>query len=332
MPTSTPQHHPRFRFSRTKAKLSPLHYLASATAPALTLTQNIACGAVARAAQILAMYPVDTIKVRIQVSRTSKSTLSAVSAAIRQGTLYRGVAFSMLGQVPYGMLTFGAYESLRSYFKTSLHDCPEWLQIIFAASMGDAMGSLWLTPSEVVKSKTQAGLFPSPFAAVKATAAQGPSSFYQGYSAAIARDIPFRAIQLSLYERLRSLYANSPIRVENKKPLSALENLLLGAVAGTITAATTTPLDVIRTRMMSQASGTSALYKNAIDCVVKTVSREGPTALFKGIVPRCLLIGPSSAVFFLAYETTKSFFRRQQRGREIAHVSKTPLANRRRPL
>lgn len=324
--------HPRLRFSRKPAKLSPIQYLASATAPALSLTQNVACGAVARAAQILAMYPVDTIKVRIQVSRTSaNSPLSAVSAAIRQGTLYRGVAFSMLGQVPYGMLTFGAYESLRSHFKTSLHDCPEWLHIILAASMGDAMGSLWLTPSEVVKSKTQAGLFQSPFAAVKATAAQGPSSFYQGYSAAIARDIPFRAIQLSLYERLRTLYANSPIRLENKKPLSALENLLLGAVAGTITAATTTPLDVIRTRMMSQASGSSALYKNAIDCVVKTVSREGPTALFKGIVPRCLLIGPSSAVFFLAYETTKSFFRRQQRGKEIAYVSKTPLPSRRLP-
>lgn len=272
----------------------------------LSIPQNLACGAVARIAQILTMYPVDTIKVRIQVSQTTAKTtpFQIARSAISRGKLYNGALFSLIGQVPYGMLTFGLYETLRTTFQRRAPSVPEWLQIVIAAAAGDALGSLWLTPSEVVKSKTQAGIYASPIAAARATAAQGPAAFYQGYTAAIARDIPFRAIQLTLYERLRTACA----RRKGAK-LSALENLLVGAVAGMVTASATTPLDVVRTRMMGQPSGAGALYKNGVDCLLKTVSKEGLGALIKGIVPRCMLIGPSSAVFFLAYETSKNFFR-----------------------
>lgn len=301
----------------SRIRSRPQKIIANPSALPLSLPQNLACGAVARIAQILSMYPLDTIKVRIQVSRTTAKSQPFLAArkAILRGSLYTGAGFSLLGQVPYGMLTFGLYETLRTTLRRRVPDVPEWAQIILAASAGDALGSLWLTPSEVIKSKTQAGVYPTPVAAIRATAAQGPFSFYQGYTAAIARDIPFRAIQLTLYERLRSWYAK-----KKGSQLSAVENLLVGAIAGTFTAASTTPLDVVRTRMMGQAAGASATYANAFDCVVKTVSKEGLTALFKGIVPRCMLIGPSSAVFFLAYEASKTFFRsRNGVPRPIAH-------------
>lgn len=297
----------------------------------LTVPQSLACGAFGRLVQILTMYPVDTIKTRIQVSRSSAavqlSPLGAISAAVRQGTLYRGAAFSLLGQLPYGMLTFGLYETLRTAFNRRFPRLPQWAQIILAASAGDGIGSLWLTPSEVVKSKTQAGLYASPVAAVRATAKQGSRFFYQGYPAAIARDIPFRAIQLTLYERFRSWYVSR--RPGGGTTLAPWENLLIGAMSGTLTAMATTPLDVVRTRMMSQTSGPQALYKNALDCAVKTVSREGPTALFKGLAPRCVLLGPSSAVFFLAYEASKSFFRRRDPQKNVVTVSKGRVAARR---
>lgn len=295
---------------------------ASPALPALTLPQSLACGAIGRLAQILTMYPVDTIKTRIQVARTPASPLAS---ALAQGALYRGVGFSLLGQIPYAMLTFGLYESLRTQLAARFPRLPEWARIVVAAAAGDALGSLWLTPSEVVKSKTQAGLYPSPVSAARATAAQGARSFYQGYPAAIARDIPFRAIQLSLYERFRSWYVST--RAAGGRALAPWENLLIGALSGTLTGAFTTPLDVVRTRMMSQAGGAQPLYKNALDCVVKTVSKEGPGALLKGLGPRCVLIGPSSAVFFFAYEASKGFFRGRARGGD--RVSAVRFAKRR---
>lgn len=328
----------QIRFSAAVRKPNPPNEPTSSTASAvpvqpLTITQSLMCGAVARAAQILTMFPVDTIKTRVQVSRIAvaavrPSPIAQLSSAIQKGNLYRGAAFSLCGNIPYGMLTFGLYETIKTkLFGNSKFSCPEWLQIVIAASTGDAIGSLWLTPSEVVKSKTQAGVFPSPVAAIRAISNQGPLGFYQGYGAAIARDIPFRAIQLSLYERARSWYVK-----RSRKPaqqITAIENLLMGAICGTLTAATTTPLDVIRTRMMSQGTGGTALYKNAIDCLSKTVSQEGVGALFRGIGPRCFLIGPSSAVFFLAYEASKSFFRSRHQRHYPARVALAPIKRRR---
>lgn len=332
-----PSHPPTLRLSRARIPRPKPPQISTSSATAvpptpLTIPQSLACGAFGRLVQILTMYPVDTIKTRIQVSRISTpsskaSPLAPLSAALQQGSLYRGAAFSLLGQIPYGMLTFGLYETFRTHFSKRFPQLPDWAQIILAASAGDAVGSLWLTPSEVVKSKTQAGLYATPVAAARATAKQGSRFFYQGYFAAIARDIPFRAIQLSLYERFRSWYTSH--RGGATTQLSPIENLLIGALSGTVTAVFTTPLDVIRTRMMSQASGSQALYKNALDCIVKTVSKEGPTALFKGIAPRCVLLGPSSAVFFLAYEASKSFFRRRQRNSTMLRVSTLRVARRR---
>lgn len=47
-----------------------------------------------------------------------------------------------------------------------------------------------------------------------------------------------------------------------------------------------TPADVIKTRVMNQptdpATGRGLLYKGTFDCVKKTISEEGVTAMYKG--------------------------------------------------
>eukprot|EP00173_Palmaria_palmata_P000090 Plantae.Rhodophyta-Palmaria_palmata.ctg1041.p1 GENE.Plantae.Rhodophyta-Palmaria_palmata.ctg1041~~Plantae.Rhodophyta-Palmaria_palmata.ctg1041.p1 ORF type:complete len:232 (+),score=24.24 Plantae.Rhodophyta-Palmaria_palmata.ctg1041:31-696(+) len=211
------------------------------------------------------------------------------------------------------MITFGVYETLKSeVFAKRLPDVPISLAIVISACIGDSLGSLALTPAEVVKSKVQAGLYRSSSDAITNIARRGGvKGFYQGYGAALSRDLPFRAIQLTLYESVRSRYSEWVLR-RHTREMTAIENLLMGALTGTVTAAVTTPLDVLRTRMMSQSPGTGAAYKGTIDCLVKTVRTEGPKALCRGIVPRMALIGPSAAVFFVAYEQSKSFFRRRQ--------------------
>lgn len=65
--------------------------------------------------------------------------------------------------------------------------------------------------------------------------------------------------------------------------LSGVDAAVLGALAGTIAAALTTPLDVLRTRQMTTGGN---------------LGRD----LFAGLGPRVALIGPSCAVFFIAYE------------------------------
>lgn len=282
------------------------------------IRENLACGAIARFAQNSSMYPIDTIKTRIQVSRTVEAVGAAHAgsrfrSAIAKGGLYRGLPLSLVGNVPYGMITFGLYETIKSeLFEKRWRHVPKLLAIVASACIGDAIGSLALTPAEVVKSKTQAGLYKSSADAVRAIANRGGlPGFYQGYGAALSRDLPFRAIQLTLYENVRQHYS-SWVKRRHSREVTAVENLLMGAVTGSTTAAFTTPLDVIRTRMMSQSPGTGAAYSSALDCMVKSVKAEGFRSLYKGIVPRVGLIGPSTAIFFVSYEAAKSFFRNRQ--------------------
>lgn len=298
---------------------------------ALPFAQSMACGAIARAAQIFTVFPIDTVKTRLQSTRivtkmaSTPSTTNSVTKAITQGKLYTGVGVTLAGQVPYGMLTFGIYETVRSKLIERYPDLPNWLNITVAATIGDAVGSLWLTPAEVIKSKTQTGLYNSTLSAMKAISTNsktGPFAFYQGYPAAIARDIPFRVIQMILFEQTKMFYTT--YRQQSKSndnemniKLSGLETLVLGAVSGSITACLTNPFDVIRTRVMSQPVGDGALYKNAMDCIVKTVSKEGMVAFFKGVGPRAFMVGPSTAIFFLTYEGCKSFFRSKSKAASL---------------
>ena len=75
--------------------------------------------------------------------------------------LFRGVVGSLVGQIPYGMLTFGLYETFKSFFLSVLFpaatklnppgELQQLLVFVLAAILGDLSGSLWLCPSEVIK-------------------------------------------------------------------------------------------------------------------------------------------------------------------------------------
>ena len=52
-----------------------------------------------------------------------------------------------------------------------------------------------------------------------------------------------------------------------------------GAGAGAFTGVATTPLDVVKTRLMTQ--GRKGTYKGVLDCFQKIIADEGSSALFK---------------------------------------------------
>lgn len=69
------------------------------------------------------------------------------------------------------------------------------------------------------------------------------------------------------------------------------------------------PFDVASTRMYNQQSNANhkggALYKNGIDCLIKTVKVEGFPALYKGFSAHYLRIGPHTIFTFVFLEQVK---------------------------
>jgi solute carrier family 25 S-adenosylmethionine transporter 26 len=211
------------------------------------------------------------------------------------------------------------------YKKTLLDKFPNVKPIFVyaaAAIMGDLTGSGWLCPSEVVKQKMQAGMYKTTGEAVSAIwKKKGLVGLYEGYFGGIARDVPFRVAQLTTYELTKNLYLRVKTRryiaaeqqrqkasTKGKKTmaeqlpdlqLSALEAAFCGGIAGSFSAAITSPLDRFKTLMMTDSA---AYGGNVAACAAQIWKKEGIRGFTTGVVPRVVYIAPSVVIFFIAYE------------------------------
>ena len=94
-------------------------------------------------------------------------------------------------------------------------------------------------------------------------------------------------------------------RRERGRDLVLWETSLAGAVAGGIAAAATTPLDVVKTRLMTQAAAARDGYAGWSDALARIAREEGVGALFRGVHVRVAWISVGGAIFFGAYEEAR---------------------------
>ena len=110
------------------------------------------------------------------------------------------------------------------------------------------------------------------------------------------REIPFTIIQFPLYEYLKSVRAKQ----QGLPEVAPIEGAICGSFAGGVAAALTTPLDVIKTRLMLHKTsiGVTTLVRNII-------AEDGYKAFWKGIGPRTMWISAGGAIFLGVYELVK---------------------------
>jgi solute carrier family 25 S-adenosylmethionine transporter 26 len=175
---------------------------------------------------------------------------------------------------------------------------------MIAASVGEAAACLVRVPTEVVKAKMQTGESSGLMQTIGKVLKEkhGPLSsvmggLYRGYGITLMREIPFAMIQFPLYEKSKEWIGNW-----QQYPATPVQAAVGGSISGGIAAATTTPLDVVKTRLMLGADKTGVVYKNAWDVLQRTVTHEGTGALLNGIQPRVMWISIGGFVFFGAYE------------------------------
>jgi solute carrier family 25 S-adenosylmethionine transporter 26 len=199
---------------------------------------------------------------------------------------------------------------------------------VLSAVLGDLTGSLWLCPSEVIKQTLQAKVYPNPSAAVAGVISQSGvfGGLYKGYFGNVARDVPFRVFSMCTYEVLKKRIVAHKIRklkeqrsqgkLDHSKhfELTALETAFGGALAGSFSAALTTPLDKVKTIIMTRARTSGSAPESYASVLTEVYRNEGIRGMFGGVVPRVGLIGPSVGVFFIVYEETIKWFK----GREAA--------------
>lgn len=256
------------------------------------LCEGVIAGGTAGVVVETALYPIDTIKTRLQAARAGSQ--------IQWKGLYSGLGGNLVGVLPASALFVGIYEPTK---RKLLDVFPENLSAVAhltAGAVGGFAASLIRVPTEVVKQRMQTGQFSTaPNAVRMIVAKEGFRGLYAGYGSFLLRDLPFDAIQFCIYEQLRIDY-----KLVAKRELNDPENALIGAFAGAITGAITTPLDVLKTRLMVQ--GQTKQYSGIVSCAQTILREEGPKAFLRGIEPRVLWIGIGGSIFFGVLEKTKS--------------------------
>jgi solute carrier family 25 S-adenosylmethionine transporter 26 len=172
---------------------------------------------------------------------------------------------------------------------------------MLAASLGEIAACAVRVPTEVVKQRAQASHHPSSLEALRFILDQRKTrgfahvwmELYRGWSITIMREVPFTVIQFPLWEALKKLRMSRTGRTE----VSGLEGGLLGSVAGAMAAGITTPLDVLKTRMML------AKERQPMFTMLSSILRQsGPRAFFSGIGPRVGWISAGGAIFLGSYQ------------------------------
>ena len=194
---------------------------------------------------------------------------------------------------------------------------------MLAASIGEAVACLVRVPTEVVKAKMQTSstghsVQETILLVLKERHGGSPLSnitggLYRGYGITLFREIPFAMIQFPLYEKFKLWLPKYLSRNNNKDETiqcTPLQAAACGSGSGAIAAAVTTPLDVIKTRLMLGTDQHGKPYKGAIDVINRTIHTDGPWALWKGIQPRVFWITLGGFVFFGAYEESKRIIQR----------------------
>ncbi len=232
--------------------------------------------------------------------------------------IYRGVGSAIVGSAPGAALFFITYDSLKTalsstqtrirynaegkpYKETTSDAGREALTHMLAASVGEVAACAVRVPTEVVKQRAQASQHPSSLAALRHILAQRHThglvrvwhELYRGWSITILREVPFTVIQFPLWEAMKRYR-----RAQNgKDQVSGLEGGLLGSIAGAVAAGVTTPLDVLKTRMML------AREKQPMFSMLASILKEsGPRAFFAGIGPRIGWISAGGAIFLGSYQ------------------------------
>lgn len=158
-------------------------------------------------------------------------------------------------------------------------------------------------PIEVLKQRMQVFQYKSLSGAIQSVyKAEGVMGFYRGLQATLQREIPFACIQFPLYEKLKYTWRVKS-QVDSLPPWKAA---LCGSVAGGITAALTTPFDVIKTRTMLSSKEKLKDYHGTIHSIKTLLSEGGFQRLFAGMGPRVVWISVGGFIFFGAYEKSKS--------------------------
>ncbi|CAL8087351.1 unnamed protein product [Calicophoron daubneyi] len=271
-------------------------------------------GATAGLCVDLTLFPLDTIKTRLQ---SAQHGVRRSSGSLR---LFAGLPAVIVGSAPGAATFFLTYETVKN--TTHTLGLKPVVSSVVAACIAEIAACVVRVPCEVVKQRAQnAPHYSISSIFMNTIRAEGVRGFYRGYASTILREIPFSLIQFPIWERLKFYAAQwnhgqafssppSPTSFGFADPheLKAWQSALCGSLAGGLAGALTTPLDVAKTRIMLAKPNTPFASGNILTALQLIFRESGFLGLFAGLTPRVTFLSLGGAIFLGIYDISSRFW------------------------
>lgn len=264
----------------------------------------------------LITFPLDTAKVRLQIQGEKnavegiryRGVFGTISTMVRtEGprSLYNGLVAGLQRQLCFASIRIGLYDNVKNFY-TGGKDNPSVLIRILAGCTTGAMAVSFAQPTDVVKVRFQAQMNLSGVARRYSGTMQAYKQIYQlegfrglwkGTLPNITRNALVNCTELVTYDLIKEAILRHNLLSDNLPC-----HFVSAFGAGFVTTVIASPVDVVKTRYMNSPPGQ---YKSAINCAWTMLTKEGPTAFYKGFVPSFLRLGSWNVVMFVSFEQIK---------------------------
>jgi solute carrier family 25 2-oxodicarboxylate transporter 21 len=189
------------------------------------------------------------------------------------------------------------------------------LSVLTGASAG-ASEAFVVVPFELVKirlqDKAQAGKYTGMIDCVtKTVRAEGILALYNGLESTMWRHITWNAGYFGCIYQVRQLLPKA-----NDKASQVRNDLISGAIGGTVGTILNTPFDVVKSRIQNtvKVAGQKPKYNWAWPALGVVMKEEGFSALYKGFIPKVLRLGPGGGILLVVFTGVMDFFRSMKHG------------------
>ena len=292
-----------------------------------TTAVHLIAGGGAGLCEALACHPLDTIKVRMQLSRRARAPGVKPPGFLRVGInivkretplgLYKGLGAVVMGIVPKMAIRFSSFEAYKGFGtdKATGYVSPQWI-FLSGLAAGATEAVAVVTPMEVVKIRLQAQHHSladpldipryrnAAHAAYTVVKEEGLLTLWRGVSLTALRQATNQAANFTAYTEMKAFALN----YQQLEELPSYQHMLLGLVSGAMGPFTNAPIDTIKTRLQKTPSEPGVSAMSRITGIAGDMWRnEGFKAFYKGITPRVMRVAPGQAVTFMVYERIRGW-------------------------
>ncbi|KAH0362307.1 hypothetical protein KCU65_g8120, partial [Aureobasidium melanogenum] len=295
---------------------------------------NLIAGGGAGMMEALVCHPLDTIKVRMQLSKRSqrggarRGFIQTGAQIVKRETplaLYKGLGAVLTGIVPKMAIRFTSYEWYKQALASNTGEITSKATFLAGLLAGVTEAVAVVTPMEVVKIRLQAQhhSMADPLDVPKYRNAahalytvvkeEGVGALYRGVSLTALRQGTNQAANFTAYTELKAW-----LQERSGNPSAALpgwQTAFIGLISGAVGPFSNAPIDTIKTRLQRNPAQPGETAVGRIVTIASQMwKQEGVRAFWMGITPRVMRVAPGQAVTFAVYEYLKGVL---EKGREM---------------